>query len=105
MFFGFFKCAHGVDSYAYSIFLLSRKYLDFLSAMGYTGRVNKGNPMSTDVNTILIEKAYQIAEMYTGTPLEDAILNNIERGDLEKVAELVRQTENHLMAEAFNDKN
>lgn len=59
--------------------------------------------MSNAQNDELLERARAIAEMYTGTFLEDAILNNIDRGDLEMVAHLVHETEEHLWAEAFID--
>jgi hypothetical protein len=55
--------------------------------------------MSHDNNTDLLERARDIAESYTGTPLEDAILNNIERGDLVMVARLVKETEDYWLAE------
>lgn len=57
--------------------------------------------MSNEVNTDIIEKALSIAEEYVGTPLHDAILNNIERGDLHVVAQLVKETEDYWMAEAY----
>lgn len=56
--------------------------------------------MSAESNTNLIERAREIAEAYTGTPLQDALLNNIERGDLEVVAQLVKETEDQWFYEA-----
>lgn len=56
--------------------------------------------MSTESNTLLLERARDIAETYTGTPLEDAILNNLEAGNLEVVARLVKETEDYWLAEA-----
>jgi hypothetical protein len=49
--------------------------------------------MSVNQNDNLVERAREVAESYTGTPLEDAILNNLEWGDLDKVAQLVKEAE------------
>lgn len=59
--------------------------------------------MSHEANTQLLERAREIAEIYTGTPLQDAILNNIEWGNLERVAQLVKETEDYWLADVFTN--
>jgi len=61
--------------------------------------------MSNQVNDELLDKARQIADEYEGTPLADAIRNNVERGNLDIVAELVRQTEEQWLNEAYLERN
>lgn len=56
--------------------------------------------MSNAQNDELLERAREIAESYTGTPLEDAILNSIDRGDLTTVRRLVKETTDQWMHEA-----
>lgn len=49
--------------------------------------------MSHPSNTALEERAKEVAEQWTGTYLEDAILNNLAKGNLDIVARLVKEAE------------
>lgn len=49
--------------------------------------------MSTPQNDGLIEQAREVAERWTGTMVEDAILNALDRGDLEMAQFLVNEAE------------
>lgn len=58
--------------------------------------------MSNQINTDLIERAQDVMTYFEGTDLETAILNNLDRNDLDMVRELVVNAEAEISRQEFN---
>lgn len=61
--------------------------------------------MEDNINDNLIERAEDVMAYFEGTDLETAIQNNIERGDLEMVRELVVNAEAEMARQEFFNDN
>lgn len=57
--------------------------------------------MSNTVNSLLIERAKEVCQFFEGTDIETAILNNLEKGDLEIVESLVSNAEAEISRQEF----
>jgi len=59
--------------------------------------------MSSITNENLLERAVDVCEYFEGTDVERAILWNIARNDLEKVAHIVKEAEAEMSIQEFNN--
>lgn len=56
-------------------------------------------------NDNLIERAAEVMAYFEGTDLETAIANNLDRNDLEMVANLVTEAEAEISRQEFHNNN
>jgi hypothetical protein len=78
------------------------KVIDTCRRLGYDVYINKGGGMSQQINTELIELAQDHMDYWAGTVWVGLIESALERHDLERLHELLKESSKEMFNREYN---